>query len=367
MKILYVTTISLTINSFFKPHIEMLVNEGHQVDVACNYSDLPIDDFYETLGCKNYQIDFSRTPISTSNIEAYKQLKKVIEEGGYDIVHCHTPNASVITRLVCRKFRKTRNLKVFYTAHGFHFYKGAPLANWIVYYPIEKLCSYFTDKIITINEEDYNLACNKLRAQKACYIPGMGVDINKFKNTVVDRELKREELNIPREAYLLLSVGELNANKNHEVIVRALGKMNNPNIHYAIAGTGPLGDYLLEVAKSIGVEEQLHLLAYRNDVNELCKIADLFCFPSMREGLGLAAVEASASGLYVIAADTRGTRDIIKEDSAGILAKTNSAEEYALLIKNNISKNVLLDEAESIKRFDIEHVKEILKKIYVDN
>ena len=120
MKILYVTTISLTMNSFFKPHIDMLVKEGHQVDIACNYSELPLDNLYNELGCAFYQIDFSRSPLSKYNFKAYNQLKKVVENGDYDIVHCHTPNASVITRLVCRRFRKKNGLRVFYTAHGFH-------------------------------------------------------------------------------------------------------------------------------------------------------------------------------------------------------------------------------------------------------
>lgn len=171
MRILYVTTISLTMNSFFKPHIEMLVHEGNKVDIACNYSDLALDDLYKDLGCKYHQIDFSRSPLSLDNVKAYSQLKKLIEKGKYDIVHCHTPNASVIARLVCRKFRKKNGLKVFYTAHGFHFYKGAPKLNWLVYYPIEKICSYFTDKLITINREDYQLAKKKMKAKEVCYVP----------------------------------------------------------------------------------------------------------------------------------------------------------------------------------------------------
>ena len=165
MRILYVTTISLTMNSFFKPHIDMLVKEGHDVDIACNCNDLNIDVSYIDLGCKVHQIDFSRSPISVNNIRAYGQLKNVIKNGNYDIVHCHTPNASVITRLVCRKFRKKNRLKVFYTAHGFHFYKGAPRLNWIIFYPIEKLCSQYTDQLITINTEDYELAKTKFKAK----------------------------------------------------------------------------------------------------------------------------------------------------------------------------------------------------------
>ena len=155
VKILYVTTVSSTMNAFFKAHIEMLVKEGHAVDLACNDAGWPIDEFYKTLNCQYHHIDFSRSPLSSDNIKAYGQLKKVIENGAYDIVHCHTPNASVITRLVCRNFRKKNGLKVFYTAHGFHFYKGAPKLNWMVYYPVERFCSRFTDKLITINKEDY--------------------------------------------------------------------------------------------------------------------------------------------------------------------------------------------------------------------
>ena len=180
MRILYVTTISLTMNSFFKPHIEMLVKECNHVDIACNYKDLALDSFYDELDCNSYQIDFSRSPLSRDNIKAYRQLKKVIENGNYDIVHCHTPNASIITRLVCRKLRRKNGLKVFYTAHGFHFYKGAPKRNWIVYYPIEKLCSYFTDKLITINQEDYTLAKNKFTAKEVCYVPGVGIDLSRL-------------------------------------------------------------------------------------------------------------------------------------------------------------------------------------------
>ena len=164
----------------------MLVEVGHQVDIACNYTDLALDELYDELGCKSYQVDFSRSPLSKDNIKAYGQLKKVISDGNYDIVHCHTPNASVITRLVCRKFRKKNGLKVFYTAHGFHFYKGAPKLNWMIFYPIEKCCSRFTDKLITINKEDFELAKSKFKAREVHYVPGVGIDLSRFENVQVE-------------------------------------------------------------------------------------------------------------------------------------------------------------------------------------
>ena len=156
----------------------MLVDEGNQVDIACNYNDLALDNLYEELGCNFYQVDFSRSPLSFDNVKAYGQLRKIVKKGNYDVVHCHTPNAAVITRLVCRNFRKKNGLKVFSTAHGFHFYKGAPKFNWMVYYPIERFCSKYTDKLITINKEDYELAKNKFKANEVHYIPGVGIDFS---------------------------------------------------------------------------------------------------------------------------------------------------------------------------------------------
>ena len=315
MKILYVTTISLTINSFFKPHIDMLVREGHHVDIACNDNGLALDPLYSALGCDFYRIDFSRSPLSSDNVKAFGQLKKVIETGNYDIVHCHTPNASVITRLVCRKYRKKTGLKVFYTAHGFHFFKGAPLLNWLVFYPIEKFCSRFTDKLITINKEDYARAKEKFHAGEVCYVPGVGIDLSRFENVQVDRAAKRREIGVPEDAFLLLSVGELNKNKNHRIIVKALARLNDPNVHYAIAGVGDEMDHLLALAKELGVSDQLHLLGYRRDIPELHRTADLFCFPSKREGLPIALIEAMASSLPVVCSRIRGCTDLV--DSHG--------------------------------------------------
>lgn len=333
MKILYVTTISLTMNSFFKPHIKMLVEEGHKVDIACNFSDLELNGLYRELGCGFYQIDFSRSPLSLDNLKAYKQLKEVIKNGGYDIVHCHTPNAAVITRLVCRKLRKKNKLKVFYTAHGFHFYKGAPKLNWLVYYPIEKFCSRFTDKLITINQEDYELAKSKFKAKEVCYVPGVGIDLSRFENVEVDRREKRREIGVPEDAFLLVSVGELNENKNHQVIIRAMAKLGNPNIHYAIAGVGDKKEYLEELAQTLGVSDRLHLLGYRRDIPELNTAADAFCFPSHREGLGLAAIEAMACGLPIITSNVHGINDYSIDGVTGYKCSPTDAEGFASAIE----------------------------------
>ena len=361
MRSLYVTTISLTMNSFFRPHVEVLVREGNQVDIACNSSDLALDGLYDTLGCVFHQIDFSRSPLSPDNVRAYGQLKKVVEQGNYDIVHCHTPNAAVITRLVCRKFRKKNGLKVFYTAHGFHFYKGAPKLNWLVYYPVEKYCSRFTDKLITINREDYELAKSKFRAGQVHYVPGVGVDLSRFENVQVDRAAKRKELGVPEDAFLLLSVGELNENKNHQVVIRALAKLNDPRVHYAIAGVGDKRDALLALAKELGVDKQIHLLGYRKDIPELNYTADVFCFPSIREGLGLAAIEAMACGLPLITSNVHGINDYSVERKTGFKHAPFDTEGVAngvCTLKNNhlICQEMGLCNVKAAERYRIESV-----------
>lgn len=366
MKILYVTTISLTMNSFFKPHIEMLVREGNHVDIACNFNDLAADKLYAELGCNAYQIDFSRSPLSPDNIKAYKQLKKVVEDGNYDIVHCHTPNAAAITRLVCKKFRKTTDLKVFYTAHGFHFYKGAPKLNWMIYYPIEKFCSKYTDKLLTINQEDFDLAKTKFNAKEICYVPGVGIDLSRFENIDTDREEKRREIGVPTDSFLLLSVGELNENKNHQVVIRALAKLNNPDIHYAIAGVGDKKDYLLNLASELGVSKQFHLLGYRKDIPQLYAATDIFCFPSIREGLSASLMEAMASGLPVVCSSIRGNVDLINEKN-GFLFSPYSTDECEVAIRNIVNADLLKFSKENMHKvsgFSTDTVLSIMKKIY---
>lgn len=370
MRILYVTTISLTMNTFFKPHIDMLVKEGHEVDIACNCNDLNIDEFYIDLGCKVHQIDFSRSPISVNNIRAYRQLTNVIKNGNYDIVHCHTPNASVITRLVCRKFRKKNGLKVFYTAHGFHFYKGAPQLNWMIFYPIEKFCSRYTDKLITINQEDYELARYKFKVKDIVLVSGVGIDLSRFGKISVDKVVKRREISVPEDAFLLLSVGELNENKNHQVVIRAMAKLKDSNLHYVIAGDGDKKDYLLELAANLGVSERVHLLGYRKDIEELIRSADLFCFPSQREGLGLAAIEAMACGLPVLAAENRGTREFVVHEKNGFLCQCFDSDAFADSISRAVNDRNLLERFsentyDSVKRFDVDNVVSIMEGIYL--
>ena len=333
MKILYVTTISNTVNAFLIPHIKMLIDEGHHVDVAFNIEQEVKSEINE-MGCKVHVLPFQRSPLKKDNILAYKMLKSIIISEEYALVHTHTPVASAIVRLACRELFDVR---VFYTAHGFHFFNGAPILNWLLYYPIEKWLSRYTDTIITINNEDYIRAQRKLKANRVEYIPGVGIDVGKLTTLSIDKESIRNKLGLSIDDFVVLSVGELNKNKNHEVIIKAIANIDNKDIHYIICGQGKLHNYLIELSKGLGVENQVHLLGYRNDITDICKMSDVFAFPSYREGLSVALMEAMANGLPIICSNIRGNSDLVKEGKGGLLVKSNNI----LGFSNNLKKLML--------------------------
>lgn len=364
MKILYVTTVGGTMN-FFNSFIRQLLDDGNIVDIATNEVGSKVPACYSEWGCTIHQIDTSRFPLSLGNLKAIKQLKTLVKKEKYDIVHCHTPVAAMCTRLACRKVRK-KGTKVFYTAHGFHFYKGAPFKNWLLYYPVEKICSRWTDVLVTINREDYALAQKKMKAKRVEYVPGVGINFEKFANTQIDRIVKRQELGIPENATLLLSVGELNKNKNHETVIRAIKDLD---VYYIIAGKGGLQEHLQSVIAELGMTERIKLLGFRTDVVELCHMSDIFVFPSIREGLGLAAIEAMATGLPLVVADNRGTRGFCVDGRNGLVCKATSVSDFESAIRKVCENKEYLTNFGQInqdkaQKFDVSLINEMMMRIY---
>lgn len=365
MKILYVTTISNTVNAFLIPHIKLLIEQGHQVDVAFNIVQ-EVEPELIKLGCTIHDIEFQRSPLDKRNYTAYKKLKRLIQIEEYDVVHTHTPIASVCTRLACKA---NKDVKVIYTAHGFHFYKGAPLINWLTYYPIEYCLAKYTDLLITINQEDYTRAKNSFNAKRVEYVPGVGLDIQKYEGpSLVD---KRKELGLPQDAIVLLSVGELNKNKNHEVIIRAMEKINNSNLILVICGQGILEESLKKLIFKLGLEKQVKLLGFRKDIKEICNASDIFVFPSYREGLSVALMEAMASGLPVICSKIRGNVDLNQNEQGGCLVNPGDVNGFAeaiisLSLDEQIRKQKGNNNQKLIRNFESKHVNEKMRSIYMD-
>ena len=342
--------------SFFKSFIKELINKGNIVDIATNENngDTAVPECYREWGCRVFNISCSRSPFKIGNIKAIKEIRGIVQDNGYDIVHCHTPIAAFCTRLACKSFRK-KGTKVLYTAHGFHFYKGAPLKNWLVFYPIEKMCSRWTDVLITINTEDYALAKKSFWAKRTEYVPGVGID-TAFFSEKRDRQKIRKEFGIPDNRFLLLSVGELNSNKNHEAVIKAISGLD---ITYIIVGKGDLFDYLKDLAEKVG--SNVILTGYRSDVVDFYATADAYILPSKREGLNVSLMEAMASGIPCLASNIRGNVDLISDDE--LLFDPNKITS----IRHSINRIIFYDKSfdnRIIKKLDNGYINKMMFKIY---
>jgi len=366
MHILYVTTVSSTMG-FFTQHVKMLLQQGHTVDFACNVTK-PIDPEFIMRGCRVHDLSLSRSPFTKANCRGYKQLKKTIQEGQYDVIHTHTPIASALVRVACRR---NKDIKVIYTAHGFHFYKGASWLNWLFYYPVEKWLSRYTDVLITINKEDYERAKRSFKAGRIEYVPGVGVDVEKYGSVVVDRKAKRKELGLAEDDFVLVSTGELNDNKNHKTVIQAVHRLNNLSVKYLICGQGPLKNELLNLVQELGLEHQVMLLGYRTDIIEINHIADVFVFPSFREGLSVALMEAMACGLPVVCSDIRGNRDLIEDGKGGFLVEPKNilgfTQSMEVLFKDiSLREGMGKYNKDKVQEYDIGTVLDKMKSVYYD-
>jgi len=329
MKILYVTTVSNTVNAFLVPHIRLLVELGHQVDIACNFVQKVKSELVE-LGCEFHQIDFQRSPLKIDNVLAYGHLKKIVLNGGYSVVHTHTPVASFITRLACRNLR---GVKVLYTAHGFHFYKGAPKKNWMLYYTMEKIGARWTDGIITINEEDYYSASNmKLRRKDAVYkLDGVGIDLNKFiSQTDSSKSQLRAQYGYNQDDFILFYAAELNWNKHQDLLINAVYRLKDkiPGIKLLLAGVGELSEYYFKQVNRLGLSNHVFFLGHRWDVPELLQLSDVAVSASRREGLPVNIMEAMATGLPLVVTDSRGNRDLVKNNENGFVVGINDIDGF---------------------------------------
>lgn len=369
-KALFTATVVKThIMQFHLPYLKMLQDLGWETAVASkndyeNSADLhiPYCDTY-------YDIPFAREPLKKDNLRAYRELTALLDKEHYDLIHCHTPVGAILTRLAARKVRKL-GTKVIYTAHGFHFFKGAPLKNWLLYFPAEWFCSFFTDVLITINSEDYAFAQKHLHPKKVVYVPGVGVNLGKFGQQADKRQLLRQSLGIGENDFLLLSVAELTKNKNHTMILSALAELDDPHIKFISAGRGECMEALRQQTKELGLEDRVKFLGYRTDAGALYSVADAFVFPSFREGLSLALMEAMASGLPSIVGAIRGNVDLISDGVEGVYTELTPAGIAAAIVRLYDNPALRADCAEAAKKkvqaFGLEPVLEQVRKIYLE-
>lgn len=366
-KILYVTTIGTTINAFLVPHIKMLINEGNKVDCACSI-DVPIDKELIDKNIKLYDIPFSRTPLDIKNIKAFIKLIKIQKNNNYDIVHVHTPVASVYGRLLKLVFPK---IKTVYTAHGFHFYRGAPKYKWIVFYIIEKIMSIITDVLITMNKEDYYISKKKLYANKKYNVNGVGVDIYKYLNSKVDSLDIRKELDLTEEDIVITVIAELSNRKNQIQAIKSIEALSRKynNIKLLLVGNGNQREALEEYIDKQNLGNSVKILGYRSDVPSILAITDIVGLFSYHEGLPRNLMEAMAVKKPIVCTDIRGNNDLVENGKNGFLVNINDIENTIeaiekLYIHEELRISMGKSGFEKIQEYSTENILQQMKSIF---
>jgi Glycosyltransferase len=367
-KILYVTSLSgKRINSFMRSAIVASKNAGFDFTIVSNESNADKNLFEKD--CKDYGINhasipFERQPLSLKNLKAYHELKKYLKKNDFSLVHCNTPIGGALTRICAHKIHQKN---IIYQAHGFHFYKGGNVLSWLIFFPIEKWLSHWTDTLITINKEDTELAKRHMKAKRTAYVPGVGIDVRRFAKGQPFED-KKKLLGLKQNDFLIISVGEMDKNKNQIAIMKAMIKLNNPNIYYAIIGQGILEKKLRKYALKKHISSNVFFPGFQSDTYSWYQSADLFILPSYREGLPSALMEAMASSLPVIASDIRGVRDLI-DPQGGALVSPNDPSKFANAIAIRFSDLALRKKegdhnACRVVDFSFEKSVEALENIY---
>ncbi|MEX0381023.1 glycosyltransferase [Leuconostoc sp. MS02] len=377
-KVLMLAAKANMIQQFNHRNINILQDLGYEVHVATNMIDFGSMSATENERFKQWmsdnqviahQIDFERRMGSLKgNIQSIKQLRTLFKQDNFSFIHVHSPLGSILGRLVAKQFK----VPVIYTAHGFHFFKGASKLAWLVFYPLEWAFSFITDTLITINDEDYALANKHMHAKRILKINGIGVDVERALLVTNDckkaaRQRIRHELNIPDDAFLMSSVGELSDRKNHKIVLEALKMIPlaaRQNIYYIIAGTGSNSEMLTTLANSFDFGKQFKLLGYRRDIHEINYASDVSVFPSFQEGLGIAGLDATIDGTYLIGSNRRGISDYIKQGINGSIIDPSDAVKLKTAILDNISCQDELFPHNDLVEFGISKVDQKMTQLY---
>lgn len=362
-KVIFVANTARFFVMFEQNNIRLLQSMGYEVHCASNFEherDVDAKSILEKLNVTIHQIDIARSPFSVRNLNAYRQLKALMKQERFDLVDCHTPMGGVLARLAAKA---TKTAPVLYTAHGFHFYKGCPLQNRLIYETIERWLARYTDGLITINEEDYQAAKSFHLRGKAYKIPGVGIDVKGIHDLEVDRAQKRRELGVPEDAFVMLSVGDLIPRKNHIVALRAFVQANIPNSYYLLCGNGELKGMLQEESRKLNVADRVIFLGFRSDVREILHAVDLFCFPSLQEGLPVSLMEAMAAGVPCIASRIRGNVDLMENDDL-LFEAVNVGEVQQRIEQFSLHASELEKNNESIVNYSAEKVTDKMREVY---
>lgn len=367
-QVLFIASIASHLTAFHRPYLQWFYEQGYEVHVACNGT---FDSQYVT---QTWQVDFERSPLSLSHLKSYSQLKKIIDSHPYVLLSCHTPMASVLTRLCAIRARK-KGTKLLYTAHGFHFFKGASFWAWLTYYPAELTLSRLSDAIICINKEDFELIKSRGDIKPNYYlIPGIGVDAVRFNPvTAEQKESLREELGIAEEDFVMIYAAEFIDRKNHRMLVEAAKHLSAKldNFTVLLAGKGVLLEDTKNLIEHYNLSSKFRFIGFVGDIQSYYQAADIALSTSRQEGLGINLVEAMMCGIPAIATYDRGHCTVIDHNINGLLCAQEDSEAMAAAMWTLYSDKVqrlVLSKAALIKAatFEIDNSLSTMSKIYAD-
>lgn len=351
-KVLFVANIHKHFLAFHLPYIQWFKNQGYEVHVAAGGE----RDVVVPNADKMFYLPLERSPFKLTNINACRELKEIIEKEQYCLVHCHTAMGAVAARIASISSRKNRNMKVIYTAHGFHFFKGAPAKYWLMYYPMEKYLSRYTDAIVTINQEDYDLVLSHGFKNKDTYkIPGIGINTDRLIHTDGSiRTSLRKEYGYSDDSVILIYIAEYIERKNHRFIIESLPKMvkSLPNVKVLFAGRGRLMNEMKELAHTLNVDDHIEFLGFRKDIGKLIALSDIGISASRQEGLGLNLAEEMYSGIPVIASEDRGHKELVEQNINGLIYPQKDSDtfiKYVLKLAANPELRASMGKAASQK------------------
>jgi len=365
-KVMMIATTDNMIWQFMLPHIRHLQDKGNDVEVVCAKTGFWFDELKDKHNLIVHEIEFGRNPIKLKNLKAYKKLKELQKERKFDLVYCQQPVGGLMGRLIGKKFK----IPVIYTAHGFHFFKGCPITNRLIYKPVETWLSKYTDVLITINEEDYQNAL-KMKAKKVFKINGIGMEFKKYEQSNESKHDIRESLGLKDSDFVIVTVAEFIKRKNYSTMLKTIEELKNrgSNVKFLICGRGREEQEIKNTIKEFGIEENVNLLGYRKDINRILSCADLFMLASFQEGLTLSVIEAMSYSLPCIVSDVRGNRDLIVDGKGGFVVGAEDFVTFADKIQvmmndaNLMQQFAIYNKNQSVN-YTVEKVKEQLEAIY---
>lgn len=367
-KILFIASVAVHFYAFHKPYLKWFHDQGYEVHVACS------GEFSDEHVFKVWNVGFARSPLSLSHFKSLSQLRKVINENNFSLITCHTPMASVLSRLAATAARK-KGTKLLYTAHGFHFFKGGSLWSWLTYYPVEMALSHLTDAIICINQEDYDLIRKKgSSAAKYYLIPGIGVNADRFKPLSDEQKIElREDLGLDKNDFVMTYAAEFIDRKNHKLIVDAVKILSSKidNFTVLFAGRGPLLEQIKDYVISLSLKRHIRFIGFVSDVERYYQAADVAISSSRQEGFGINLVEAMMCGAPAIATVDRGHCTIVDHRLNGVLFPQDDAQALAAAVFElyedaELRSRMSVEAIMKAKKFEINNSLKAMSKVYLD-